>query len=386
MANSVSTFPAGSVAWSAATSDQRYISVSNSTVNGYQIYATNGTYFWAPAGAASAGTPYNTTQLATNNSLVTFVPSAPITNLNGIGSGTNGGNLVVNGILVASNAFLAKRASAFWPITTDTAIDASAAGTPSSAPIQTWSDSNHVVLAQISSNGFYQGGISNVAGSGAGTNNGSFIVTNGTLFARGGILVTHGASFWPTTSDPAIDSAAGGTASTNVIQQWTDSNHVALAWVNSNGVASFPGLYNSGPASNRPLVLEAVAGGQIVTNLPAPSDGQTYVADSTQPTGWKATNFPAGGSGSVTSVGLSLPAYLTVSGSPVTTTGTLTAVGNGTQAPFASVLATNGIIDNGPTTNRMAVFVNHTLTNGPSGTDGQAIVYDAATPGGIQGD
>lgn len=48
------------------------------------------------------------------------------------------------------------------------------------------------------------------------------------------------------------------------------------------------------------------------------------------------------------------------------------------------LIVTNGITDNGPTTNRMAVWINHTLSNAPSITDGQIYVADAATAGGLK--
>lgn len=54
VASSTSTFPAGQVAWSAAYSDFRYVSSSNSVPNGYGVIATNGSYFWGPL--AGAGT------------------------------------------------------------------------------------------------------------------------------------------------------------------------------------------------------------------------------------------------------------------------------------------------------------------------------------------
>lgn len=46
VANSTSTFAAGSVAWAAAISDLRYIAASNGVPDGYTIISTNGTYYW----------------------------------------------------------------------------------------------------------------------------------------------------------------------------------------------------------------------------------------------------------------------------------------------------------------------------------------------------
>jgi len=94
--------------------------------------------------------------------------------------------------------------------------------------------------------------------------------------------------------------------------------NVTASWLNGTG---------PGPTTNSgALVVVHTAAGNVLTNGPVLSAGQTYVYDATQTNtgGLAATNFPAGGSGSVTSVDLAVPAGFSTSGGPVTTTGVLT--------------------------------------------------------------
>jgi hypothetical protein len=89
-------FPYGSYAWSAATTDLRYIGTTNGQPNGWQIYATNNTYFWGPAGAAGAFNG-NPAQFNTVSTVVNISTAAPLTNFNGVNNGTNNGNFTVTG-------------------------------------------------------------------------------------------------------------------------------------------------------------------------------------------------------------------------------------------------------------------------------------------------
>jgi hypothetical protein len=54
-------------------------------------------------------------------------------------------------------------------------------------------------------------------------------------------------------------------------------------------------------------------------------------------------------------------------------------------ATVSGALLASNIVVTGPATNLPAVFVNNTLTNSASGTNGQVVIFNAATPGGILG-
>lgn len=138
----------------------------------------------------------------------------------------------------------------------------------------------------------------------------------------------------------------------------------------TNGFTSVRGLTNvAGPT--------IPFGTQPQFNTGSPGAGKVLTStDSSGSAVW--SNAPSGSGLS----SLTVPAYLSTNGSltdPVI-------AGNGTTATFASVLATNGVIDNGPTTNTLLAIVNvaggRVLTNIASVADGQTIVRDQATAGG----
>lgn len=101
---------------------------------------------------------------------------------------------------------------------------------------------------------------------------------------------------------------------------------------------------------------------------------------------WNVASFNAVSTNTVVTTGTNAVNVLTNDTRGFTNSGTVATTGtvNGNIETQNTVTVTNGIIDNGPTTNRMAVFINHTLSNAPSITDGQIFVADAATAGGFK--
>lgn len=185
---------------------------------------------------------------------------------------------------------------------------------------------------------------------------------------------------------------------------------LSATWTNENGQIVYTPLTNISTTAVGPL--PAVDLNIVVSNTTKVTISTTIVNTSGAVTydlfAWLDSNLGGsgsgggggGGSGTVTSVAISTPNYLTVAGSPIITSGTFALTGNGNPATFDSetitnnstlniatinsLIVTNGIVDNGPATNRVAVWINHILTNGPSGSDGQLLVYDAATAGGFK--
>lgn len=115
--------------------------------------------------------------------------------------------------------------------------------------------------------------------------------------------------------------------------------NIPATWTNS------PSLANLTLSSLTAKTIVAADAGKKLVSVPAGTDGQILVQDSSQASGMKWSNAPTsggGGSGTVTSVAATVPSWLTVSGSPITTSGTLAVTATTGQAANKFIASPDG--------------------------------------------